>query len=105
MCDELKIVHGKPRHGQNQGSVERANKDVEDNMSSTWLESNRTRKWSGLHFVQIMKNKDYHTKIKCSPYQATTISLMKVGLKTCAFLLKIVGIYKQKTTIRQLLRM
>ena len=30
MWPECKLVHGKPRHSQSQGSVERANKDVED---------------------------------------------------------------------------
>ena len=28
MWDGLKIVHGKPRHSQSQGSVERANRDM-----------------------------------------------------------------------------
>jgi len=44
MWDELKIVDGKPRHSQSQGSVERANQDVE-NMLSTWLTDNKTKKW------------------------------------------------------------
>ena len=30
MWNGLKIVHGKPRHCQSQGSVERANRDIED---------------------------------------------------------------------------
>ncbi|KAF0686392.1 KRAB-A domain-containing protein 2-like, partial [Aphis craccivora] len=30
MWPQLKIVHGKPRHSQSQGSVERANRDVQD---------------------------------------------------------------------------
>jgi hypothetical protein len=30
MWPQLKIVHGKPRHSQSQGSVERANRDVKD---------------------------------------------------------------------------
>ena len=37
--DCLEIVHGKPRHSQSQGSVERANRDIED-MLMTWLQSN-----------------------------------------------------------------
>jgi hypothetical protein len=36
MWKDLKIVHGKPRHSQSQGSVKRANQDVE-NMLGTWL--------------------------------------------------------------------
>jgi len=39
---DLKIVHGKPRHLQSQGSVERANQDVE-NMLATWLQDNKTK--------------------------------------------------------------
>lgn len=31
---ECKIVHGKPRHSQSQGSVERANRDIEVNVSN-----------------------------------------------------------------------
>jgi len=30
MWDNLKIVHGKPRHSQSQGSVERANQDIQN---------------------------------------------------------------------------
>ena len=45
MWNGLKIVHGKPRHNESQGSVERANQDVE-NMLATWKETNNTTKWS-----------------------------------------------------------
>ena len=49
----LKIVHGKPRHSQSQGSVERANQDIE-NMLSCWMADNETDKWSdGLRFTLI----------------------------------------------------
>ena len=52
---ELKIVHGKPRHNQSQGSFQRANQDVE-NMVASWMKDNRTTNWSnGLRFVQFMK--------------------------------------------------
>lgn len=51
---ELKIVHGKPRHSQNQGSVERANQDIE-NMLAVWMKDNKTTKWAeGLKFIQFM---------------------------------------------------
>jgi Integrase zinc binding domain len=57
---DLKIVHGKPRHSQSQGSVERANQDIE-NMLTTWMQDNKTSSWKkGLRFVQLMKNKAYH---------------------------------------------
>ena len=51
----LKIVHGKPRHSQSQGSVERANQDVE-NMLACWMADQNTDKWSdGLRFIQFQK--------------------------------------------------
>lgn len=79
---ELTIVHGKPRHSQSQGSVERANQDVE-NMLTTWMQDNKTSKWAdGLRFVQVMKNRAYHSGIKRSPYEALFGSKMKIGLST-----------------------
>ncbi|XP_008189275.1 KRAB-A domain-containing protein 2-like, partial [Acyrthosiphon pisum] len=82
MWEELKIVHGKPRHSQSQGSVERANQDVE-NMLATWLTDNKTNKWSeGLKFVQFMKNRSLYHGIKCSPYEAMFGTRAKIGLKS-----------------------
>uniref|UniRef100_A0A2H8TQZ8 KRAB-A domain-containing protein 2 n=1 Tax=Melanaphis sacchari TaxID=742174 RepID=A0A2H8TQZ8_9HEMI len=80
MWKDLKIVHGKPRHSQSQGSVERANQDVE-NMLATWLQDNKTKKWSnGLRFVQLMKNRAYHHGTKHSPYEAMFGTPPKIGL-------------------------
>ncbi|XP_022920999.1 KRAB-A domain-containing protein 2-like [Onthophagus taurus] len=80
--EEPKIVHGKPRHSQSQGSVERANQDIEK-MVFTWLETNKTTKWSeGLRFVQFMKNRAYHSGIERSSYEAMFGSKPKVGLKS-----------------------
>lgn len=82
MWPELKIVHGKPRHSQSQGSVGRTNQDIE-NMLSSWLEDNNTKKWSeGLRFVQLMINRAHHTGIHCSPYEAMFGTKLKVGLKS-----------------------
>lgn len=44
MWEDVKIVHGKPRHSQSQGSVERANRDVED-MLATWMAENNSTDW------------------------------------------------------------
>ena len=82
MWDGLKIMHGKPRHSQSQGSVERGNRDVED-MLMAWLQSNSATHWGdGLQFIQVMKNRAYHESIKCSPYKVMFGQPMKVGLKT-----------------------
>ena len=69
MWPECKLVHGKPRHFQSQGSVERANKDVEDIMAC-WMRNNDTSKWSkGLRFIQYRKNSRLHSGIGRSPYK------------------------------------
>ena len=82
MWDVLKIMHGKPRHSQSQGSVEHANRDVED-MLMAWLQSNLATHWSdGLQFIQVMKNRAYHESIKCSLYKVMFGQPMKVRLKT-----------------------
>ncbi|XP_045135274.1 SCAN domain-containing protein 3-like [Portunus trituberculatus] len=79
---ELKIVHGKPRHSQSEGSVERANQDIE-NMLSGWMKDNNTTKWSeGLRFVQFMINQAKHSSINQSPYKAMFGVEVRVGLAT-----------------------
>ena len=82
MWNGLKIVHRKPRHSQSQGSVERANRDIED-MLMTWLQSNSATHWgNGLRFIQVIKDRVYHEGIKCLAYEAMFGQPMKVGLKT-----------------------
>ena len=82
MWDGLKIVRGKPRHSQSQGSVECAKRNIED-MLMTWLQPNSTiHGGDGLRFIQVMKNRAYHEGIKCSPYEAMFGQPMKVELKT-----------------------
>ncbi|CAI6360566.1 unnamed protein product [Macrosiphum euphorbiae] len=91
MWEDLKIVHGKPRHSQSQGSVERANQDVE-NILATWLQDNKTKKWSeGLKFVQLMKNRSLHHGIKCSPYEAMFGCSAKIGLKSSVLPISIIN--------------
>ncbi|XP_067140873.1 KRAB-A domain-containing protein 2-like [Centruroides vittatus] len=70
MWKDVKIVHGKHRHSQTQGSVERANWDIQ-NMLTAWMNDNNTNKWSdGLPFVQFAKNTTYDEEICQSPYEA-----------------------------------
>ncbi|XP_053607024.1 KRAB-A domain-containing protein 2-like [Plodia interpunctella] len=79
---ELKIINGKPRESQGQGTLKRAYQDIE-NILSMWMEVNNTNKWSdGLRFVQIIKNREYHTGINGSPYEAMFGKRLKIGLKS-----------------------
>lgn len=67
---DAKIIHGKPRHSQSQGSVERANQDVRDILVS-WMADNKSTNWAnGLRFVQLKKNRSFHRGINRSPYEA-----------------------------------
>lgn len=87
---EVKLVHGKPRHSQSQGSVERANQDIEK-MLAAWMQDNDTTHWSkGLPFVQFMKNRALHCGIKQSPYRAMFGIEPRVGLATSSLPLEVV---------------
>ena len=85
---ELHIVHGKPRNSQSQGSVERANQDVE-NMIFTWMADHASTRWSqSLRFVQFMKNRSFHADIQRSLYEAMFGCHPKVGLDLPEVVLK-----------------
>jgi hypothetical protein len=65
---DCKIVHGLPCYPQSQGSVERANADVES-MVAQWMEGEKSTNWSwGIHFIAHKKNNRYHEGIKQIPY-------------------------------------
>ncbi|KAI6648407.1 hypothetical protein LOD99_14085 [Oopsacas minuta] len=67
---ECRLVHGKPRHSQSQGSVERANRSVEE-ILACWMRDENSTKWSeGLRFVQWKINTRLHTGIGRTPYEA-----------------------------------
>ncbi|KAJ8881001.1 hypothetical protein PR048_017474 [Dryococelus australis] len=66
----IKVVHGKPRHSQSQGSIERANQDVRDSFVA-WMKDNYTSSWvSDTRIVQSSKNCSYHSGTKRTPYEA-----------------------------------
>ena len=79
---DLLMVHGKPRHPQSQGSVERLNCDIKD-MLIAWLGDNNTTDWPvGLKFVQFSKNTSHHSGINQSPYVALFGGQPRVGLRS-----------------------
>ena len=87
---DLTIVHGKPRHPQSQGSVERANGDIKD-MLVAWMSENNTQDWTiGIKFVQFQKNTAHHAGIKCSPYSALFGCDARIGLTSSSLPQKII---------------
>ena len=84
------MVHGRPRHPQSQGSVERANGDIKD-MLISWMSDNNSQDWTvGIKFVQQMKNASYHAGIKRTPYTAMFGTEPKVGLTSSAIPVEII---------------
>ena len=74
------MVHGKPRHTQSHGSVERANYDIKD-MLVAWMSENDTADWTvGVKFVQFRKNSSFNAGIKQSPYATLFAIEAKIGL-------------------------
>ena len=79
---ECKMVNGKARHSQSQGSVERCNRDIE-NMVACYLRDNNTTKWAeALQFVQYSKNARHHTGIGRSPFMAHLGFEAQLGVQT-----------------------
>ena len=67
----LKLVHGRPRHPQSQGSVERANAEVSKKLQSWRRDNGGSSNWAyGLKFVQFQINSTYHSKIEMTPCEA-----------------------------------
>jgi len=80
MWPGMKLVHGKLRHSQSQGSVERYNQHVQD-MLIALMSYNNTKTWSeGLRFIQSKKNRALHSGIKTSPNEATFGMAQRIGL-------------------------
>nr|XP_018908515.1 PREDICTED: KRAB-A domain-containing protein 2-like [Bemisia tabaci] len=101
---ELKLVRGKPRNSQSQGSVERANRDVQ-NMIATWLKDNKTAEWSkSLRPVQFMKNRAHHRGIGMSPYKAMFGMEPRVGLTTSSIPAEAIATIQDEEELEQLLQ-
>ncbi|CAG8682213.1 7422_t:CDS:2, partial [Gigaspora rosea] len=67
---KIKIIHGRPRHPQSQGSVERGN-EILKNKLSYWLDETKNNNWPlGLNHVIFAMNNSYCHGINTSPYEA-----------------------------------
>jgi hypothetical protein len=80
MWPGMELVHGKPRHSQSQGSVERSSQVVRD-MLVSWMSDKNSKTWSeGLRFILSKKNRAVHSVIKTSPYEAMFGTAQRIGL-------------------------
>ena len=77
----IKIVHGKPRHPESQGAVERANRDIKDGLFGMMRDNNNDNCWvKYLRWVQWNHNTSYHTAIWMTPYEAVYNKKPPMGL-------------------------
>jgi hypothetical protein len=61
---DMVLIHGRSRHPQSQGSVERANRDVETVLGH-WTVENNYRNWPmGCYVVEYKKNCRFHSGIQ-----------------------------------------
>ena len=75
-----KIIHGKPRHPESQGSVERANQDIKRHFTAMLFENN-SNSWSHyVKLVQYRKNTSYHSTLGMTPFQALFNLKPPIGL-------------------------
>ena len=76
----LQIVHGRARHSQSQGGVERLNRTVQD-MVFKHIRENQTATWvKDVPFVQFAYNCRLHEGTKKSPYELVYGSRPRIGL-------------------------
>lgn len=62
-------MHGRPRHSESQGMVERLNRKVEEKIGM-WCQVNKTNKWAtGYMFVRAAINSTYHYATKMAPIE------------------------------------
>ena len=86
----MKVIHGRSRYPQSQGSVECANKEI-SKMLNSWLTDNDSQDWvKGLSFVQFQKNSSHHASIRMSPCEAlygkkASRGLASTGLEPSTF--------------------
>lgn len=78
----LKLVNGRPRYPQSQGSVEKGNDSLKKSLTA-WMLDHNTTNWSyGLQFVQWSINTTSSDATKTIPYRAIFGSMPKIGLAT-----------------------
>ena len=79
---DYKLLTGRPRHPQSQGTVERLNGVVKDKLK-IWMRENQSKQWSlGLKFVQWQINISHHETIRTTPFKVTFGQDPKIGLSS-----------------------
>ena len=79
---ECKIVHGRARHSQSQGGIERLNRTCENKLA-TWMTDNNSKKWSvGRMFVRWQINTTLTSDTGKKPYCLAYGQEPRVGISS-----------------------
>lgn len=82
MWPSLKLVNGRPRHPQSQGSVEKGNDSLKKTLNA-WMKDNNSTNWSkGIFFTQWALNTTMSDATKVVPYRSMFGITPKIGLAT-----------------------
>ena len=79
-CPSTEIIHGKPRHPETQGSVERANQDIKRHFTAMMFENSSNSWVKYVRQVQYEKNTSFHSTIGMTPFQALVHRKPPLGL-------------------------
>lgn len=78
----VKMVHGRPRHSQSQGGIERLNRTCQEKLGK-WIEETKSTRWTvGRLFVRWQINTQLHNTVGTSPYKLTFGMEPRLGLSS-----------------------
>lgn len=77
---DTKMVHGRARHSQSQGGIERLNRTCQEKLGK-WMTTNKTKKWTiGRLFVRWQINTQLHSTVGATPYSLAFGMPPRLGL-------------------------
>ena len=82
---QCKIVHGRARHSQSQGGIERLNRTAENKLA-TWMTDNDSKEWYvGRHFIRWQINTSTTQATDKAPYVLAYGQEPRVGISSLPF--------------------
>lgn len=79
---DTKMVHGRARHSQSQGGIERLNRTCQEKLGK-WMTTNKSKKWTvGRLFVRWQINTQLHSTVGSMPYSLAFGMNPRLGLSS-----------------------
>lgn len=78
---DVKLVHGRARHSESQGGIERLNRTCQEKLGK-WMAQNQSKKWTvGRLFVRWQINTQLHQTVGTKPYNLVFGMEPRLGLR------------------------